>query len=163
MNRNVALLTLACLLIASHAYAESKDVKVQNDGSINVTTPKIIPAPNSNIPATLLPKKPKVTDYTNKNKQLNAPANVKNKLQNTRETYKPDNLKNTTKSKSTGKLKDAANQKEAYKPENLKNTAKSKSTGKLKDTANKKGLAAKGGVPGEITNTGIQIKELKGK
>jgi len=163
MNRNTLLLILVCLLIASHAYAEVKDVKVQNDGSINVTTPKIIPAPDGNVPTTLSTKKPKVTDYANKNKLLNAPSNAKNKLQNTKETLKPDNIKNAAKSKSTGKLKDAANQKEALKPDNLKNTAKSKSTGKLKDAANKKGLAAKGGVPGEIINTGNQIKELKGK
>jgi hypothetical protein len=163
MNRNAVLLILVSLLIASHAFSAEKDIKVQNDGSINVTTPKILPAPNGNAPATLSPKKPKVTDYTNKNKQLNEAANTKNKLQNTKATLKPDNLKNTAKSKSTGKLNDAANQKEALKPENLKNTAKSKTTGKLKGTVNQKEQAAKGSEAGKIAETGKQIKEQSGK
>ena len=136
MNKNVVLLILAYLLIASHADAAAKDIKVQNNGSVNVTMPGKIPASAGNVPTTLSPKDPKVTDYMNKKKQLNEPANAKNKLQNT---------------------------KEAYKPGNLKNTAKSKSIGKVKETANQKKAAAKGGTAGKIAETGIQIKERNGK
>jgi hypothetical protein len=136
MNRNSVLLILAYLLIAGHADAAAKDIKVQNDGSVNVTMPGKIPAPTANIPKTLSPKEPKVTDYVNKNKQLNAPANAQKKYQNTKETYKPDKLKDT---------------------------AKTKSIGKLKDTANQKGVADKGGLTGKIAETGIQIKDRNGK
>ena len=136
MNKNVVFLILACLLIAGHADAAAKDIKVQNDGSVNVTMPGKIPASIGKVPKTLPSKEPKVTDYVKKNKQLNAPANAQKKYQNTKETYKPDKLKDT---------------------------AKSKSIGKLKDTANQKGVAAKGGLTGKIAETGIQIKDRNGK
>ena len=133
MNKNAVVLILACFfLVASYADSAAKDNEAQDKGSVNVTIPKNIPGSGIAVPGTISPKKPKASDYVNKNKQLNAPANAKNKYSNTIKTYKPS------------------------KPS--KETIKKNSIGKVQDTANQKRNAGEAGVKGKIAETGIPTK-----
>ena len=133
MNKTTVLLILACFfLIASHTDSAAKDHEAQDNGGVKVTIPKNIPGSGINVPGTTLPKEPNASDYVKKNKQLNAPANAKNKYSNTMKTYQPG------------------------KPS--KETIKKNSIGKVEDTANQKRNAGTAGVKGKIAETGIPVK-----